>query len=873
MKSVRLILGVVLLSCGLAMAAETAWPPIGAEQKPWTRWWWLGSGVDAANLTKELEAFAAAGMGGVEICPIYGAVGYEDRDLDFLSKKWMAALAHTTREAKRLGLGVDLTTGTGWPFGGPQVGPDIASQGLFRIQEEVKGGGEWSLKLPGKVIVLRATREGGETVNLTELIKGDAVHWQAPASGSWTVLGLVAKTSIQKVKRAAPGGAGNVLDPYSEKAMNTYLASFDEAFRGFDAPWPRAQFHDSFEYYGAEWSSDLLVRFRQRNGYDLLGRLEDFLGAGDVAQRVRADWRATLSDMHRDYLSTWHDWANTHGGLTRNQAHGSPGNLLDHYAVADIPETEIFRHVEDAQIPVMALAASAAHANGRKLVSAESFTWLGEHFQVTPAALKEAADFLYLSGVNHLFFHGIPYSPNDAPWPGWLFYASTHMGPHGGLWREMPAFAGYLSRVQSVLQSGRPDSEVMLYFPFDDLGGDEETLGLYTIHNQNEWMHGTPFHRTAMELWHAGIPWDAVSASMLDKVKVADGRLVLGDVKAKVLVVPGAKWLSVPVLRRLLELERAGASVRFCGTLPEDVPGYGNLQENRVEFQKLKESLKPAVAEGELMELLQGLDVLPEPMYELGLRIVRRTTDDGWDYFVVNRSGKRVDAWVKLTRPVASAMLLDAAHADRHGLAEQQDGKIRLVLDAGESVVIRGFREKQDGKVYCYQVPAGDAIEVNGNWSVSFSDGGSEIPAGFETTQLGSWTTQNDPRALAFSGTGTYELAFDLPTVMEGHLLLDLGKVGETCRVSLNGQLLGSSFFPPHRFDVTGLIRKEGNTLAVEVTNLAANRIADLDRRKIDWKRFHEINFVNIDYKPFDASGWKPLESGLIGPVRLIPVR
>ena len=58
--------------------------------------------------------------------------------------------------------------------------------------------------------------------------------------------------------------------------------------------------------------------------------------------------------------------------------------------------------------------------------------------------------------------------------------------------------------------------------------------------------------------------------------------------------------------------------------------------------------------------------------------------------------------------------------------------------------------------------------------------------------------------------------------------------------------------------------------LAIEVTNLPANRIADLDRRKVPWKRFHEINFVSIDYKPFDASNWPPLESGLIGPVRLL---
>ena len=64
--------------------------------------------------------FAAAGIGGVEITPIYGARGYEARYIDFLSPQWVEMLEHTASEAQRLGLGVDMATGTGWPFGGPR---------------------------------------------------------------------------------------------------------------------------------------------------------------------------------------------------------------------------------------------------------------------------------------------------------------------------------------------------------------------------------------------------------------------------------------------------------------------------------------------------------------------------------------------------------------------------------------------------------------------------------------------------------------------------------------------------------------------------------------------------------------------------------
>ena len=102
-----------------AQRGPRGWPPITAETKPWTRWWWQGSAVDRPSLTAQLEALAAAGIGGVEVTPIYGVRGAEDRFIPYLSPQWMAMLDHTLREATRLKMGVDMATGTGWPFGGP----------------------------------------------------------------------------------------------------------------------------------------------------------------------------------------------------------------------------------------------------------------------------------------------------------------------------------------------------------------------------------------------------------------------------------------------------------------------------------------------------------------------------------------------------------------------------------------------------------------------------------------------------------------------------------------------------------------------------------------------------------------------------------
>src|SRR5215468_934126 len=81
-----------------------AWPAAGRDAKPWTRWWWLGSAVDSAGLTRELDTLAAAGFGGVEVTAIYGARGAESAFIPYLSPRWTGMVAHAASEARRHGM-------------------------------------------------------------------------------------------------------------------------------------------------------------------------------------------------------------------------------------------------------------------------------------------------------------------------------------------------------------------------------------------------------------------------------------------------------------------------------------------------------------------------------------------------------------------------------------------------------------------------------------------------------------------------------------------------------------------------------------------------------------------------------------------------
>ena len=877
------------------LANEAGWAAPSRENRPWTRWWWLGNAVDETNLTLMLTQFRDAGLGGVEICPVYGVKGYEDCFVDFLSPRWMKLFAHTLREANRLDLGVDLTAGTGWPFGGPHVTTNDASARVHLEKYELAAGATLAAALPkGQLQCLVAISDTGKRRDLTAKVSDGKLNWTAP-EGRWRLYALAAESAIQKVKRAAPGGEGYVLNPYSVAALDNYLAGFDKAFANHRGDRPRSFFHDSFEYYSAEWAPDFFRQFKKRRGYDLRTRLPALAGEGDaeLVGRVQQDYRETLSDLHIAWVERWTEWAHRRGSLTRNQAHGAPANLVDLYAAADIPETEIFGALAGQNMLMNKFASSAAHLSGRKLSSAESFTWLTEHFQATLGQIKSAADCLFLSGVNQVFFHGIPYSPAEAPWPGWQFYAAVNFGPQGGLWRDLPFLNSYVTRCESVLQSGAPANDVLLYFPIHDFWQSQGKLFLpFTVEAANRWLGAHPVHQDAEFLWTQGYGYDVLSDRFLRQVKVRNGNIILNGNRYRVILVPESKFLPETTLQKLVQLARDGATILFEKPMPSDVPGLGRLAARRAKLQKLNAGLKfdegviqranigkgTVLAGINLDAMLSAAGVRREPCVDFGLQFVRRTHAEGYHYFIANRGDKAVDGWVPLGTRAQSALILDPRFDHRIGLAALKDEggatQVYLQLQPGESLILRTFTQAAVKTApWTYLRSAGESRPLSGSWTVQFIEGGPELPAGFETTKLASWTTRDDAELRRFAGTARYTLAFEKPEPDADDWRLDLGGVGDSARVKLNGEDAGALWCPPFEIAVGKLLKPGRNVLEIEVTNLSANRVRDLDERKVIWKYFYDINVVGRNYRPLDASIWPLRDSGLLGPVVLTPVK
>jgi len=95
----------------------------------------------------------------------------------------------------------------------------------------------------------------------------------------------------------------------------------------------------------------------------------------------------------------------------------------------------------------------------------------------------------------------------------------------------------------------------------------------------------------------------------------------------------------------------------------------------------------------------------------------------------------------------------------------------------------------------------------------------------YTETELRSWTEMG---LWWYSGRCIYRKNFTLAErdLRAKNICLDLGDVRECAEVWINGKLAGTRIWPPYRVEITGLLKKGRNELAVVVSNLPSNRYA-----------------------------------------------
>ncbi len=906
------------------------WYPVTTENRPFVRWWWLGSAVDREGITYNLEEFAGKGLGGVEITPIYGVKGNEANDIEYLSPKWMEMLSHTIAEGKRLGLRVDMNNGTGWPFGGPQITAEYSARKRITEVFTAHPGERFSAMMVASDSAQRpvATLQkviavnGEERVDITGYVNGERIlTWNVPVrEKDWKIYAIFSGRTFQKVKRAAPGGEGFVMNHYDSISVKHYLNRFNEAFGTSGCPFPASFFNDSYEVHKADWTDNYLEEFARDHGYRLELYMPEFIDEtnhNEFRGRLLRDYRATLGRLLREnFTDIWLKWVHEKGALVRNQSHGSPANIIDLYAAVEIPECESFGRSDfdipgldktapsrpsDADPAVLKFASSAAHITGKRLTSAESLTWLTEHFRTSLAACKPELDQMLCSGVNHVFFHGAPYSPAGAKFPGRMFYASVNMSPTNSIWNDAEELFSYLSRCQAFLTAGTPDNDFLLYFPIEDIrsrqGGDPYLM--FAIHKMDLTM--PDIKKTVNDIINAGYDVDYLSDTLLGKMEIHSDSLVGlpvdGAGRYKAIIVPAVHLMSHESLNKIMELAEDGATVVFTGSLPSDVPGLGDIEGRREKFASIATSLPELTSEATVTQVGKG-KIITSPDLESalsltsgwrermrtenGLSMIRRKNEaGGWNYFVSLLCNRPIDGYVTLATPAQSVVIFDPL-TGMSGLAESStepsgETRVKLQLRPGQSVMLKTFPDSVLCESWRYIEKTGEPINLDKGWSISFPVSDPVIEEVFHTDTLTQWCKLPHPAATVNTGMGRYTTTFTVDSIAiltADDWVLDLGDVRESASVKINGEYAGKAWAIPFTLRVGHLLKPGINTIEIDVTNLQANRIADYERRGVEWRIFKDANIASVTgAKTFSFGDWPVIPSGLNSDVKLYPIR
>lgn len=793
------------------------------------RWWWFGPAVAKPELTRELKVMRDAGIGGVEIQPIYplqlddpehGVVNHP-----YLSPAFLDDLRFAAATANSLGLKVSITLGSGWPFGGPQT-PVTEAAGKLRFDQS-----------PSPAL------ENGERMI--------APHFISSRTG-------------QQVKRASVGAEGFVLDHYDSNAIKHHLQNVgDKLLAAFGSHPPTSVFSDSLEVFGTDWTPDLPRQFKARRGYDLISELSALVSdpPSEHDRAVRHDWALTLSELaDENFLQPINTWAHQHHTLFRSQTYGEPPVTLSSNRLVDLPEGEAgpkWRTFSTAR-----WASSASHLYGRQVTSTETWTWLhSPAFRATPLDMKAEADLHFLQGINQLVGHGWPYSPPGAIEPGQRLYAAAAFNEHNPWFLVMPEIAAYLQRLSYLLRQGEPANDIALYLPTSDAFAASKP-GKVTVDRQMESLLDPALIPSLLD---AGYNFDFVD----------DTAILNGKLHSKVFVLPAVTRMPLATLNKLREYRAKGGLLVAAGRLPSLSPGLVDAESLSAKVTAAAGELFKRGDDKPLAEMLHQL-LPPDLKSDPAIGFIHRHLPASDVYFLANTTNHPVKTQASFRTQRAVAERWDpftGATCKLEGTA------LPLALEPYESFTF--VLTDASHAPACESLPATDAaLNLDSDWRVTF-----EHSASSAYDHLHSWT--DDANTKFYSGRATYEKTIQLAIPL-AQALLDFGHgepvmdtqagpnmpgmrallespIREAAVVYVNGQRAGSVWHPPYQLDIMPFLHNGNNHLKIVVANTAMNTVAGhaLPRYKLLNQRYGE-RFV-----PQGFDRVKPLSSGMLPGLRL----
>jgi len=749
-----------------------------------------------------------------------------------------------------------------------------------------------------------------QIIDLTDKLDSNGkLNWKVP-DGEWTVLRIGYTTNGIKIFPAPFGGDGLECDKLSKEgtvfnynnAIKPILEKMGPELRKIIA----SQHIDSYEAGGQNWTQDFANEFKTRCGYDIMRYLPALTGrvieSEFVTEKFLWDFRHTIGDLFAENHFGSAARESHKDGLTfSNEPYGGPFDFLKSGAAADYPMDEFWFPATKPQERKLVLpGVNTGHTNNRKIIGAESFTseapavrW-NEH----PYLLKATGDYVFCSGINRFTFHVSAHQPliGEHLAPGVTCFGNgLHFDRNNTWWQHgAKEYIEYITRCQSMLQQGEHLADA-LYFQGSDSPSDIKWID---------------------PQMPVGYDFDACSEDVLVKLQVSHNLLVLPHGKNyKYLVLPASGWMTTPLLQKVLDLAKAGATIIGApvGTSPGLSDEISSGQNGRADiiWQLWGDSPgdhgERSIGKGRITwgtdfkTVLTKDNLIPDFSYstnsDLLINFIHRYTATDDIYFVAN--GNQNAGWATCRFRVSN--LIPEFYKPYEGTIEscrefKSNGdymEIPVWFDQSGSVfiVFNKTNKKADSVV---SVPGNgidyQSIPFTEPWQLTFPKGWG-APETIVFPKLMSYTEHQNEGIKYFSGTAVYRTTITVPETLIGknrRICLDLGQVEVIAEVHVNGKDFGTFWKPPFKIDVTSAIRSGKNAVQVSVTNLWPNRLIGDERQYPEdesydekaWKYFREYpqNKNNALPEPRRMTftvfrAWSKddelLPSGLIGPVSL----
>lgn len=600
MFQIRPIVIVLIIACAISSVAQTHLsknfksPPLQARPK--ALWPWVNGNFNLSQITYELEEAKAKGMAGFDIWDVGTSMNSSRIIPDgpaFLSDESLQAIAHTIREADRLGMEIGLISSSSWNAGGHWIKPEHGAMGIFRSDTILQGPSVFKGKLMFPKIPTKYGRDHDVIINqdpvtglplyykeiamlahpyskdsiliepnLIQLINHhDAqkeLEWKVP-TGRWRLIRYVCAPTGQPLMVPSPKSNGLMLDHFNAEAQQANMKYlFDRLKLGLGNLRNRSLkylYEDSYEVNSAVWTAQLPEAFAKQNGYSLIPYLPLLDGFRfknkDINGRFVYDFTKTLSNLIIDNHYKIGTSLSKAEGLGFYAEAGGPGQPIHNVPFEDlkalgsltVPRGEFWnKHPQWQKLQVIKGIASAAHIYNQTYVEAESFTsvWL---WQEGPGELKPLADRAMCEGLNRFVYHTFPHTPPESGMPGWVYNFGTLINTTNGWWSKSQGFHEYLGRCSYLLQQGNFVGDVAFYY------GDQAPNFVPLKH----------FH----DGLGLGYDYDVVNTeAILTKMSVKNGRIFLPHGQSyAILVLPQEQSINPAVLKKIKSLVAAGATV------------------------------------------------------------------------------------------------------------------------------------------------------------------------------------------------------------------------------------------------------------------------------------------------------------------------